>query len=344
MSESLGQSHRPSRRIALLTPAITFDERVAHALQLFDSVLWAFTGTTRTPWTLTSPEAAQVLVVHEDDDDERIGLWREEGRLVVAIATEPQREHVAPISLVYPFRAKEVLNLLERLDVQLEHAPLAPVPEAPGREHTDDWSMVEALATFREVENDKAWLVARDARMPILWVRGDAGAYVADPLAVQAIRDGSLQLNRLLLRKSAEPGPELPRRSGLELAWFAGYHASERLAPQLQSHMLYRIVRWPNFGLIRPQSAQLRLAATLSAHPSSLEQLIQSGTLPQELTVRTLNAFHACGLLVKAQPGDHTPGASALPRPSGAPDAQSPRREGLFASMRRHLGLPVDRS
>jgi hypothetical protein len=199
---------------------------------------------------------------------------------------------------------------------------------------------VDALVTFRAVENDQAWLVAQDARSPVLWIRGDSGAYVADSLAVQALRDGSLHLNRLLLRKSPAPAPELVRRSGMELSWFAGFHASDGLSPQLRPDVRYRIRRWPNFGLIRPQPAQLRLAAGLSSRPASLNELIRTGTVPRGMAIRTFNALYCCGLLDRMEPA-----ASPSRPPDLAP--ATPSRPGLtrlLDTMRRHLGLSGDRS
>jgi hypothetical protein len=323
-------------------PAIPADERVSHALQLFDSVLWAFQGTTRTRWTVTAPEAAQVLVVHEDDRDERIGAWRAQGKLVVVIATDSQRDHVQPIALLYPFRAAQVLSLLEHLDAQLGRGEQEDShgTERLATQEPDCWSLVDALVTFRAVENDQAWLVAQDARSPILWIRGDSGAYVADSIAVQALRDGSLHLNRLLLRKSSAPAPELARRSGMELSWFAGFHASNGLSPHLRPDVRYRIRRWPNFGLIRPQPAQLRLAAGLSSRPASLNELIRQRAVSRDTGIRTFNALYCCGLLDRAQ-------APAPPRvpPAAAPEAPSrPGLTRLLDSMRRHLGLFGERS
>ena len=142
-------------------------------------------------------------------------------------------------------------------------------PEVP----TDPWSFVEALRTLRSVQNSEAWIVGRDAKTPVLWLRGDAVTYTADAGTVQAIRRGSLRLSRLTLQKGAGPVASVPvagqqaagpaLRSGMELSWFSGYHASSQLAPGLQASAHYRITQWPNFGLIRPLPSQLRVAASL---------------------------------------------------------------------------------
>src|SRR6201994_421924 len=154
-----------ARRIALVKPASVAEEKVTHALQLFDSILWAFQGTSRTSWTVVTPDAADVIVVYEADPDQRISAWRAQGKLIVEFAiAEP-----TSAALVYPFRAAQALALLERLDTQLKAQGEAPGPKAEGA--TDPWSFVETLRTIREVQNSDAWLVARDGKVASLWLR-----------------------------------------------------------------------------------------------------------------------------------------------------------------------------
>jgi hypothetical protein len=324
VSEALQQNVPAGRRIALLTPCGGASRRAGHALKLFESALFVLRGATAVPWTITGPEAAQVILVHEDDCDERIGTWRAQGKRVVVLSTAQPRSSGRPAGLTYPFRTAEVLALLERLDDELTRRSL-PVPAAAARPATPDrWTLVEALFTIRAVENGQAWLVARAARTPVLWIRGDGGAYAADPAAVQVMRDGSLDLHRLALRRSSEPGPDLERRSGMELSWFAGFHASETLAPQLQADAAYRIQRWPGFEQIRPQPVQLRLAAALSSRPVSLDQIVGERMFPRNMAIKTFNALYACGLLVQT--------------PADPP--QEPRQgfARLFSSGRRQPG------
>jgi hypothetical protein len=323
---------------------------VAHALQLLDSILWAFQGTTRSTWKVGEPEVADVIVVHETDTDKRAVTWKTSGKLVVEIATEARVDTVTPNVLVYPFRAQQVLILLERLDTQLSSTGDAPVasdvdspaslPEVP----TDPWSFVEALRTLRSVQNSEAWLVGRDARTPVLWLRGDAATYTADARTVQAIRRGSLRLSKLTLQKGADPGASVPvpgqpaagvaLRSGMELSWFAGYHASPQLAPGLTASARYRITHWPNFGLIRPLPSQLRVAAGLSSAAADLGEIIARAAVPAEEAIRTLNALHACGVLVGIESAGTvtrmTPGALAEPRGGFTK---------FLRNVRKHLGL-----
>jgi hypothetical protein len=235
-------------------------------MQLLDSILWAFQGTTRSPWKVTTPEAADVVVVYADDYDQRISGWRESGKIVVEIATEGLADPAVQNRLVYPFRAQQVLVLLERLDAQLdshtgpaEFNAAAP-PEAP----VDPWSFVEALRTLRSVQNGATWLVARDGRAPVLWLKGDALAYATDSTTVQAIRRGTLRLSRLTLQKGVDPAGGPSQRSGMELSWFAGYYASGQLAPTLKPGARYRISQWLPGCPLPPQISTRSLLAPRS--------------------------------------------------------------------------------
>ena len=183
-----------ARRIALVKPASVIEEKITHALQLFDSIIWAFQGSTRCTWTLATPEAAEVIVVHEGDPDQRIPAWRASGKLIVEISVSDNPSSAA--ALVYPFRAAQALALLERLDGQLnsqgDAREASPSADASIEKRSrDPWSFVETLRTIGEVQNSEAWLVARDVKVPCLWLRADGALYTAEPATVQAIRRGT---------------------------------------------------------------------------------------------------------------------------------------------------------
>jgi hypothetical protein len=317
-----------ARRIALVKPASVADEKVTHALQLFDSILWAFQGTSRTSWTVVTPDTADVIVVYEADPDQRISAWRAQGKLIAEFAvSEP-----TSAALVYPFRAAQALALLERLDTQLQARGEAPAPKAAAA--ADPWSFVETLRTIREVQNSEAWLVARDGRVTSLWLRADAGMYAAEHATVQAIRRGTLQLANLELEKSSFPEGGPTPRAGTELSWFAAYHASPYLAPWLNAATRYRVTRWPNFGLIRPLPSHIRVAAALASSPARPDEIAARANVSPEEAIRTLNALAAANVVVAAE-------TEVVPARKAAAPAVQPR--GGFGSflrnVRKHLGM-----
>ena len=330
------QAARPDRRIALMKPIGEVDERISHALQLMESVVWAFHGTTHSTWRMGPLESADVLVFHEGNTDERIAQWKSQGRPAVEIAVHSRLDTDTANLLVYPFRAAQVLVLLDRLETQLTSSFEALVVDetmtAPIAASQDPWGFVESLRALRSVQNSEAWLVGRNARTPILWLRGDVATYTAEPVTVEAIRRGALSLNSLSLEKGAAPTGGQAPRSGMELSWFAGYYASERLAPALTLCARYRMSSWPNFGLIRPQPAQLRVAAGLSSGAADLGEIIKRTGVTAAEAIRTMNALYACGVLV----------AVGLEEAGRAGSAKPLLRTGLaklLTKVRRHLGL-----
>jgi hypothetical protein len=333
---------RPDRRIALLKPTGAIDERITHALQLMESIVWAFHGTMHSTWRLTAVDSADVLVFYEGDTDECIDQWKSQGKPVVEIAVQSRLDSDTPNLLVYPFRAAQVLVLLERLETQLTSGLDAPVPVEStttlASANQDPWSFVEGLRTLRSVQNSEAWLVGRDARTPILWVRGDAATYAAEPATVQAIRHGFLNPNRLTLEKGSAPTGGQAPRSGMELSWFTGYYASGHLAPALSISASYRTSSWPNFGLIRPSPQQMRVAAALAAAAADLSEIIKRAGVTADEAIRTLNALYACGVLVGVSPGEAGTVVSAGARRRATSEPRAGLAK-LLANVRKHLGL-----
>jgi hypothetical protein len=133
-------------------------------------------------------------------------------------------------------------------------------------------------------------------------------------------------------RDQQAAGPAL--RSGMELSWFSGYHASSQLAPGLQASAHYRITQWPNFGLIRPLPSQLRVAAGLSSAAADLSEIIKRAGVAAEEAVRTLNALHACGVLIAIESG----GAATRATPASLAEPRGGFTQ-FLRNVRKHLGL-----
>jgi hypothetical protein len=343
MSPTQPGAHRPDRRIALIKPASPAEDKAAHAMHLFESMLWAFTGTMRSNWVLASVDAADVIVVHQVDCDERVPSWQESGKAVVVIVTEQLAEPAEQLVLMYPFRAAQVLELLDRLDVQLATpssraaSPVERAVENAPMQPAEPWSFVEALRTMRQVQNSDVWLTGRAGQTPILWVKGDGTEYVADPTAVHGIRLGTLRLNELTFQKGSPPPAYLAPRPAVEISWFAGYHASRRLAPWLHPAASYRMTRWPNFGVIRALPSQIRVTAILATTALTVQQITARAQVSLEEAVRTMNALAACELLVAVEP------VSPVVAPPTQPPQSVPTPPGGIRTfvrlMRKRLGL-----
>ena len=306
---------QPERRIALIGPERVSEQRAAQAMKLLGSMFWAFKETERCNWTVYPPESADVVVVSHTVDPERFAAWKRSGKLMVVVAPDIDADIdpgmlAAPV-LVYPFRAAEVLNLLGRLEQQLisscePHEILALESGNGGaaNESATPWAFVETLRTLREVQNAEAWIEGRDGNTALLWLKGDGSYYAAEPSIVHAIRRGAIDLSWLHLRGGSPPPDGPAVRAGIELAWFAGYHASEKPAPWLNPDKRFRLARLPEFDLIRPSHSQLRIVDILAETASDLTELAACSHVSLEEATRTLNALAACDVLaLPASPG-----------------------------------------
>jgi hypothetical protein len=234
--------------------------------------------------------------------------------------------------------------MLERLDVELASGSTmgSAVESAKGstialddlNEPCDAWCFVETLRALRHSRGSEGWLLVRDGRAPLLWVRADGASYLAEPQAVQAIRSGGIPQGELTLRHDPYPPADLQPRPGIELCWFFGYYASDLPAPWLDSTAHYRITRWPNFGVIRPLPSHIRVAASLSANSGSLLQIAARANISIEEATRTLNALASCEI-VKAVQAEETITVPALEPLIQARGGFT----GFLKNLRRHLGL-----
>ena len=348
-SQSSAPGSGPERRIALIKPSAS-EEQAGHAVQLFDSVLLVFKGTTRSSWVTTPVSAADIVVVHHSEPAANVARWRDEGKHIVVLSTDEERHPAGPRTLVYPFPAVKVLSMLEHVEAEMESAAPVPSPapvEAPSPKArlvtpgADPWSFVEALRTLRTVSNASLWLMAKGPQGPLLWLRGDVACYYCDNATAGAIRSGTLHLSGLNLQKGTPPPGNLPARPGEELLWFAAYHASTSLAPWLNDESVYRLLRWPDFGRVRAseaseRTAQIRLVAALGNGASTFGKLAAHAQTTSDAAARTLNSLSSCSLLETTQPSAAPPKVarteSSAPTPAGG-------LKQFLRNMRKHLRL-----
>jgi hypothetical protein len=328
-----------ARRIALIEApgnSSAGDDRSKRAMQLLDTMLWVLKGTTRAAWTKSGLDEADIVVVHKGDDLGRTAEWLASGKLVVEIAENADEAEGNPNTLVYPFRAVDVLALLERLGTQLDsgsRAPQAAVELPTDATGIAPFKFVDTLRTVRDVPNADLWLVAHHGGTPVLWLRGDGSSYQANPKYVEALSAGTLKLSGLQIRREDKAAADLAQRPGFELGWYAGYHASAIIAPWLSAQTRYKLKSWPNFGLIRPHPSLLRIASALGSTPLTLQQVAARAKVPMEVAARTLNALSACDALVSvAEATAPVSRPKAVAEPSGGFSR-------FLTRVRKHLGL-----
>jgi len=332
-----------SRRIALITAGdLGGDDRSQRAMQLLDTMLWVLKGTTNAAWIKAQPEEADIVVVHQDDDrSSAAAAWRARGKLVVQIAAQSSDNSVdieaTANTLVYPFRAVDVLSLLERLNAQLDadlSSPAVADRAADGAASEDGpWKFVEALRAVRDVRNSEQWLAAHQGAAAVLWLRGDGAVYRATAQTVETIRSGKLALSALTIHPASTMPVDVPQRSGFELGWYAGLFASQALAPWLSTQTKYRLRQWPNFGSIRPSPAVLKVVSALASAPASVNDLVSRSGLPAGEITRAFNALSTCESIAEVETVRNIEMRRVVTAtPSGG-------FTGFLKRVRRHLGL-----
>lgn len=332
------------RRIALIKPSFAADEQAGHAVQLFDSILWVFKGTTRSQWLASQAHDAAVVVVHHSEPADRLDAWRRAGKIVIKLSTDEAHHPAGPRTLLYPFPAVQVLSMLERVEAEMDGdlvEPAAPSIASTNRDSQDPWSFVEALRTVRTLSNSSMWLECRGQRGVSLWVRGDGTRYFCDNRTAAAVRAGAIELSGLTLQKGSAPPDDSVLRAGSELLWFSAYHASAALAPSLQEKTSYRLLRWPDFGRVRAgdeatRTAQIRIVAALADAPASLAALCARTQTPLEAATRTMNALSSCGLIEAAQIARPSPPSRRHPPLDAAGGFKQ-----FLRKLRKHLRLGV---
>jgi hypothetical protein len=330
-----------TRRIALIAAGGL--ERSQRAMQLLDTMLWVLKGTTNAAWNKARPEEADIVVVHQDEDAARtVAAWQARGKLVVQIASRAGDVPPGENTLVYPFRAVDVLALLERLGTQLDAdlcSPATPA-RAPEPSATGEltWKFIETLRTVRDVRNSETWLAAHRGAKPVLWLRGDGAVYRASAPVVEALRNGSLVLSSLDIQPETAMPADLAQRSGFELAWYAGLQAGDALAPWLSRRTKYRLRQWPNFGSIRPEPAVLRIVSTLASTPASIDDIVARGGATALVAARAFNALSTCESIAEVETAPNVAVARAA-APSVATPAGGFGR--FLHRVRKHLGLEV---
>ena len=301
------------------------------AVHAFRSMLKIIEGRASAAWELTTPEHADVLMAGAGEP--AIERWARTDKPLIAVYEGGTARPASPYTLCHPFRVMQLLGVLDDvarvLDTANENVANAPVhaAEAP----VSAWAFAESLRQLARATAQGRLLVAH-CGYGSLYVHDDLSAYHANAeLLSRLVRQGAALTP---LATAADPLPAgLLRRPVFELAWFAGLHGPEGLAPWLDRRAGHRLRRWPDFGLVRGSREQLALAAALSHGAFDVERLAQSSQQPTAQVERFLNACAMTGLLASTQAT--VPAAE----PARAAPAAFSRLGNLIRGLRHRLGL-----
>ena len=116
--------------------------------------------------------------------------------------------------------------------------------------------------------------------------------------------------------------------------WFIGEHAfGDERASWLWPGDRYQLTRWPRVTLLALDIDAIKMFAALGAAAITLDELVGAAEVSRERAQRALNALSLMGLLESSTAAPTPP-----PPPATAP-TNPPAASGLFARLRRSLGL-----
>ena len=160
----------------------------------------------------------------------------------------------------------------------------------------------------------------------------DPGAATPEPPpigdVVARLRRGSLRYRDA---RAADPPPGAGVPIEL-LLWNLGMVLQpDDLLPQVKARGWVKLTRWPNFGRIRSEHAQLKMSALLTSRAVGVDDVFEALGEPRPIVIAFLNACALCGLLADA-PVDAPPPVARVAR-EGRPLG------GLMQRLRGALGI-----
>lgn len=187
------------------------------------------------------------------------------------------------------------------------NGPVLTLVEPPGAPEAD------TVAYPVHAEQMRTWLALRQQtlRAPAAAMPAPAAAPVAAPATTSASAPAPAPI-------VSAPAP----------------HASTAEAPAMAERR-YKLRRWPSPAMLQNNELHLKIATLLSRNDLSTLRLAALTGHSEDACRRFLIMLHQAGLLTESvAPGD-MPGHAHEPADASA----APVRNGLLASLRRHLGL-----
>jgi hypothetical protein len=295
-------------------------------------MLAVLSGRSRCNWQQGDLPRADVLILGPDFEAGPEQALVESARMVVRV-TLSDASHLGEVTrLEYPFRVFQVLSVLDEVAAKLEAGETQ-----SGRivSRNRSWALFDALRQLVNRASPAHWYVAHCDNGNELYISGDLSEFAAVANVHADLRAGVLPQSGAV--PCAAPDAELRRGPGAELLWRVGLHSGRGgLSESLDASATYKLLAWPNFGVVHPQRAHLRLCALLATAAHSRDTLVHLlGGRDTDLTTvnRFLNACAISGLLhvERREPSAATPQRRPPPKPSFV--------EGLVASIRFKLGF-----
>lgn len=190
------------------------------------------------------------------------------------------------------------------------------------------------------VHQQKRPFVVHVEKIPLLLVEPVRRAYWLLPRQAGAeppsIGDVIARLRRGSLRYRDCRTDDPPQSAGFPielLLWNLGMALQpDDLLPQVKARGWVQLTRWPDFGRIRSNQAQLKMSALLTTRAFAVDEVFDALGEPRPSVIAFLNACSLCGLLADAPVEAPAPSVSHLAR-------EGRSLGGLMQRLRGALGI-----
>ncbi|WP_426109920.1 hypothetical protein [Massilia sp. PWRC2] len=180
----------------------------------------------------------------------------------------------------------------------------------------------DTLAYPLHPEQLREWLKLREASL----LQAQAPAPMPTPASVAV----PVTAASATIAAAPAPAPALPAASA---------RATAAASAVVSSGRLYQLRRWPDVGLLNEHPAALRMATLISRKALSTAQLAALTDQSESACRRFIGTLLRAGLLIEERAPDTHAGTAAASLNVAMATAVAPVRQGLLASLRRHLGL-----
>lgn len=135
------------------------------------------------------------------------------------------------------------------------------------------------------------------------------------------------------------PNLDIMRRINIDQWLFETLWQSEDEAFNVDSTMLYKLIRWPQPFSQHRRSEALRLAAQIKFHPVKVSELIEKTKFPSELVEQFLYATHQANQIEVVAPTEEIISANAKIDAPKKSDPDRDTKRSFIGRLRSKLGL-----
>jgi hypothetical protein len=254
-------------------------------------------GKTRDVWHYSDELSADVVAYDTQSALAQALVRRAQAESAAQVFFPSTSQDEDSLTLRYPFGASRLISCLDQASNQLAgHAAQREVANEPSlcqslfnALHTPD-----AAAIVLRAADQHGWIRLPDRQMH--W------SQALDVDAIAALLSGTVQVGIVRVDERVRLG-DLDRSAPVPvqaeaLLWAIGITRSKStLLQQLDAGSIYRLRRWPDFGVIGRRSQDLRCTSLLTQRPLAPTQLALLAGIPLGAIGSYLNACALCGLL-----------------------------------------------